>query len=201
VGTGSGEPFEEKIGLAKNPRPDADCHGTCDAHACAVGAQHAALQLGADALEKNLAFVKRGSLGTIIRSREPFEEKIGLGKNPRPDADCHGTCDAHAWAVGAQHAAPQLGADSLERNPAFVKRGSLGAIIGSREPFEEKIGLGKNPRPDADCHGTCDAHAWAAGAQHAAPLQRESSNPSQFIRLQHEQISSSRRAPEIRQVC
>jgi putative transposase len=27
-------------------------------------------------------------------------------------------------AVGAQHAAPQLGADSHERNPAFVKRGA-----------------------------------------------------------------------------
>jgi putative transposase len=32
-------------------------------------------------------------------------------------------------AVGAQHAAPQLGTNSWERNPAFVKPESLGAIV------------------------------------------------------------------------
>jgi putative transposase len=33
--------------------------------------------------------------------------------------------------VGAQHAAPLLATDSHERNPAFVKPGSLGAIVRS----------------------------------------------------------------------
>jgi len=51
-------------------------------------------------------------------------------------------------AVGAQHAAPLLGTNSNARNPAFVKPGSLGAIIRSY-----KAAVARQARRELGWHG------------------------------------------------